>query len=318
MATMQMKSTTIHRAPATSGTGVRRLPMAPGRVSQAPCRRAIAPRASRLEKSGFAKWSDSIGMPTEDGVFGFTPFAEMWVGRWAQLGFVSSIVVEFVTGKGTLQQIGLSSPSTPVFIALLVVFGGASVFGTARTIQRATNKKMSRSEINRYRDFLGLTKESEAVEDEAKAMKRRGDFTTPPNTRSDHASIASTQAAGFPVDSFLSTNEISEGAAEAQQMKAAVGTLTKDSETEAVAQQQAQARLAEEQAMRARQYAESMYFGEKGELAYARNIELTNGRWAMLGFLAAILVEASTGQGIIMQCISILKWSGLLGEQSGF
>lgn len=38
----------------------------------------------------------------------------------------------------------------------------------------------------------------------------------------------------------------------------------------------------------------------------------------MVGFLAAILVEASTGQGIIAQLISIFKWSGLLGEASGF
>ncbi len=84
-------------------------------------------------------------MPTTDGFFGFTPFAEMWVGRWAQLGFVSSIVVEFISGKGTLQQIGLPSPSVPMLVTLLVVFGGASVAGTVRTVQRATAKQMSRS-----------------------------------------------------------------------------------------------------------------------------------------------------------------------------
>ena len=38
----------------------------------------------------------------------------------------------------------------------------------------------------------------------------------------------------------------------------------------------------------------------------------------MLGFLTAILVEAATGQGIIAQLITIFKWSGLLGEKSGF
>lgn len=40
----------------------------------------------------YPQFSDAIGMPTSDGYFGFTPFAEQWVGRWAMLGFVSSIV----------------------------------------------------------------------------------------------------------------------------------------------------------------------------------------------------------------------------------
>lgn len=139
------------------------------------------------------QWADSVGMPTDDGVFGFTPFAEvsaassrmqlktctsevlldcpctymssvdllvttltsscrccnllpqMWVGRWAQLGFVSSIVVEFTSGRGTLQQLGLASPSTPVLIALCALAGGATLAGTINTVQRATSKKMSKS-----------------------------------------------------------------------------------------------------------------------------------------------------------------------------
>ena len=53
-------------------------------------------------------------------------------------------------------------------------------------------------------------------------------------------------------------------------------------------------------------------------MRYALDVELNNGRAAMLGFLAAVLVEAGTGQGIIMQIISIFKWSGLLGPMSGF
>lgn len=67
-----------------------------------------------------------------------------------------------------------------------------------------------------------------------------------------------------------------------------------------------------------RQSAEDMYFGATGELAFARGIEITNGRWAMMGFLIAILVEAYSGQGIIGQLILWAKWSGLLGGQSGF
>lgn len=33
---------------------------------------------------------------------------------------------------------------------------------------------------------------------------------------------------------------------------------------------------------------------------------------------AAILVEAGTGEGIIRQIITYLKWSGILGPMSGF
>ena len=38
----------------------------------------------------------------------------------------------------------------------------------------------------------------------------------------------------------------------------------------------------------------------------------------MLGFLAAILVEAATGRGILGPVIVYLKLSGLLGAESGF
>ncbi len=38
----------------------------------------------------------------------------------------------------------------------------------------------------------------------------------------------------------------------------------------------------------------------------------------MLGFLAAITIEAATGKGILSQCIFYAKASGLLGQQSGF
>lgn len=59
-------------------------------------------------------------------------------------------------------------------------------------------------------------------------------------------------------------------------------------------------------------------FTANAEMAYARNIELQNGRAAMLGFLAAVVVEAATGKGIIMQLIMWFKLMGLLGAESGF
>lgn len=51
---------------------------------------------------------------------------------------------------------------------------------------------------------------------------------------------------------------------------------------------------------------------------YARQVEITNGRWAMLGFLAGIAVEAATGKGILSQVIYYAKLSNLLGPESGF
>lgn len=39
--------------------------------------------------------------------FGFTPQAELWNGRFAMLGFVAALIVEYLTGNGTLHFLGL-------------------------------------------------------------------------------------------------------------------------------------------------------------------------------------------------------------------
>ena len=51
---------------------------------------------------------------------------------------------------------------------------------------------------------------------------------------------------------------------------------------------------------------------------YLKKIELDNARWAMVGFFAAVLMEARTGGGIIPQGIMYAKMVGLLGPDSGF
>ena len=53
--------------------------------------------------------------------------------------------------------------------------------------------------MDRYRQFLGLTKEDEA-EKEAGLMKARGDFTS---TTVDLRSIAAVREAGMPADRFI-------------------------------------------------------------------------------------------------------------------
>lgn len=51
--------------------------------------------------------------------------------------------------------------------------------------------------------------------------------------------------------------------------------------------------------------------------SYARQVEVTNGRWAMLGFLTAIIIEAGTGRGILLQLVGCAKALNLLGPASG-
>ena len=51
--------------------------------------------------------------------------------------------VEFLTGKGTLQQLGLVTPSFPLFVTIIALGGGAITIGSWRTILRATNNELT-------------------------------------------------------------------------------------------------------------------------------------------------------------------------------
>lgn len=112
-----------------------------------------------------------------------------------------------------------------------------------------------------------------------------------------------------------------------REMKAAdssVLTLTKPEEAQQVAAAAAEYKSAPAPAgpsvsLAAKQdIVEQTVFTENAEVAYAKQVELNNGRWAMIGFLSAVLVEAATGKGIILQIIMYLKLVGLLGAESGF
>ena len=54
------------------------------------------------------------------------------------------------------------------------------------------------------------------------------------------------------------------------------------------------------------------------EEAYARDVELRNGRWAMVGFALAVWLESFTGLGVVGQLELYGKLSGVLGAESGF
>ena len=60
-----------------------------------------------------------------------------------QAGFLTSVIEEFMTGRGTLQQIGLLTPNPALCTTLVIVFGGLTAYNAARTLYRATNKEMT-------------------------------------------------------------------------------------------------------------------------------------------------------------------------------
>ena len=65
------------------------------------------------------------------------------MGRLAMMGFLTSVVEEFLTGRGTLQQIGFQTPNQSLLGAILLVFGGATLVGTVSTLTKATGGKLS-------------------------------------------------------------------------------------------------------------------------------------------------------------------------------
>lgn len=140
-------------------------------------------------------------------------------------------------------------------------------------------------------------------------MKRKGDFTAPGVSM---AAVEAAKAAGTPADKFLAMDDAAKAAAAAAEMKAggaAVATAAKEEAAAAPAPRPAPVSAANE-------IEERLFFNS--ELKYARRVEIENGRYAMMGFLAALMVEAATGKGIILQIIMYLKLSGLLGDMSGF
>lgn len=151
---------------------------------------------------------------------------------------------------------------------------------------------MTVGELRRYSAFFGLDTEAQAVA-EATARKRAGDFTSP----TDLNAIDAARAAGTVADAALMTADatpVATGAVPAD-VAAAAATAPPASPPPPV----------------------RMTAAER-EAEYARDVELNNGRWAMLGFAAAILGEAATGAGIVGQLEAYAKWAGLLGPNSGF
>lgn len=244
-----------------------------------------------------ASSKEVFGMDTSEGLFGFNPFAELWVGRLAMMGFVTSIVEEAVTGRGTLAQIGFDTPSGPLLATLIAVFGGATIVSTLMTIDKAQNGLMAPAQLNRFRTFLGLRNEAKDISESRKTSNDPVRFAM----TNDDLAIEKARSAGTAADDFFGYQTV-DAKNEVSAMKRGIESSTVKGTSVAL---EGKADIMEQAQF-------------SSELEYAKEVEIQNGRYAMLGFLAAVLVEAGTGHGIIMQLIDICKMVGLLGSESGF
>ena len=68
---------------------------------------------------------------------------QVWVGRLAMMGFLTSIVEEFITKKGTLGQIGFVTPSPPLFITISGAATVATFVALVTTLYKASSGNMS-------------------------------------------------------------------------------------------------------------------------------------------------------------------------------
>lgn len=277
-------------------------------------------RAAAASKDGIEKVANDIGLPTDEGLFGFSPFAEQWTGRLAMMGFLTSIVEEAITGRGTLGQIGLDTPNQTLLILIINLSVGASLVGIGATLNNARVGKMSLNQLARYRSFLGMKGEAADIAATQRAMKLDGDFTTPGDNK---AAIEAAKAAGTPADAILSPTNDAAVASAAADMKKDGGVFALETEREAALaaasmKEREAGRVGATVSMSGRDDIQETGFFTSADMSYAKGVELSNGRWAMIGFLAAILVEAGTGNGIIGQLIAFAKFTGLLGPMSGF
>lgn len=244
-------------APRAQRAGARRASVRVSAAVQSP----PPPAKPKAELSEAQKAAKAIGMDAEEGFFGFKPFPELWVGRFAMIGFGSGVANEILTGTPILQQIGLETPNGGLTTLLSIAIFGSTLAASVKTLQRIQSGNMTPLEAKRYGGFLGFMIPSAAA--------REGDMSGQASLKGTEAGAAGEAAPaegdGMPSPVWVSEREM-----------------------------------------------------QDFEAAYARQVELTNGRWAMIGFASAILIESATGAGIIPQMTFYAKLTGLLGPNSGF
>ena len=58
------------------------------------------------------------------------------------IGFLSSVVGEFLTGKGTLEQVGLITPNPSLAATISILAAGATFYSTWLTIFKADARRL--------------------------------------------------------------------------------------------------------------------------------------------------------------------------------
>jgi len=222
--------------------------------------------ATSAEREPIVLLAEKMGYDTTEGIFGFTPFSELWVGRQAMLGITLGVITEVLSGNTMLQQVGLDVQTAQaheiLFGALWLALFGGTVVGAGLTLSRAKSGKMTSEEYKRYAKFFGMNTEETA---EMEASMRKQDGLTklleaPPPKRRD-------------TNSALQPNEL-------------LWTILRGVAWVILAEERKDANVEKDQ---------------PGFAIYAKDVELNGGRMAMLGFVAAILVEAATGAGVMQQ-----------------
>lgn len=101
------------------------LRIAPGRLEFQRSQHAVSVRAVQDPNNEENNEGSGYGLGGKGSFFGFGRFQELQVGRLAMVGFAAAVVMEVVTGKGVLGQLGLDplavrGPLLAGFLFLLV------------------------------------------------------------------------------------------------------------------------------------------------------------------------------------------------------
>mmetsp|Transcript_12877 Transcript_12877/g.31277 ORF Transcript_12877/g.31277 Transcript_12877/m.31277 type:complete len:268 (-) Transcript_12877:305-1108(-) len=113
------------------------------------------------------------GFDTSEGIAGFTPFAELFIGRTAMGGFATGLAQELLTGDGILAQVGQrDTPNEEMFAMMMAFLAGTTIAGVWVTFRQLTTGAMSNSQYKRYQSFLGVSGADEAALNDAEATGR--------------------------------------------------------------------------------------------------------------------------------------------------
>ena len=201
---------------------------------------------SGINLSGFPYLlARKAGFDTSEGIAGFTPFAELFIGRTAMGGFATGLAQELITGDGILAQIGWrDQPNEGLFSFLLAFLAVSTAAGVGVTFKQMSSGEMSNAQFRRYQNFWASRPGTSARVSRRRARRSRRSWTAPRWRMDRRRRRRRRRVAGRGVRRVPELSPRQE---------------------------------------------------EDVTTAYLRTVELDNARWAMVGFFAAVLMEAKTG-----------------------